>query len=76
MSRRALSIGLGIVLMAVGPAAASPIDESDVQAPRTVSHLVTFRGEPDEVQAPRGEPDEVQAPRGVIATQPRPDHGE
>jgi hypothetical protein len=56
MNKKALSIALGMMLMAVGSAHVSPIDE--IQAPR---------GErPDEIQAPRGErPDEIQAPRGI-----------
>lgn len=71
MSTRALSIALGMMLMATTPTVAAPADERGGLAPRVDLHQVVNRGEPDEVQAPRGEPDEVQAPRGSIATPPQ-----
>jgi hypothetical protein len=81
MSTRALSIALGMVLMAAAPTVAAHADERGGIAPRAGFHQVVNRGEPDEVQAPRGEPgdpqaprgepDEVQAPRGSVVTPPQ-----
>jgi hypothetical protein len=81
MSTRALSIALGMVLMAAAPTVAAPADEHGGLAPRVDLHQVVNRGEPDDVQAPRGEPgdpqaprgepDEVQAPRGSLVTPPQ-----
>jgi hypothetical protein len=61
MSKRALSIALGMVLMA---AASTVAAQSGVQAPRASVGQLAYRGEPDEVQAPRGESGDIQAPRG------------
>lgn len=69
MNKKALSIALGMMLMAVGSAHASRTDETDVQAPRgeRPEEIQAPRGErPEEIQAPRGErPEEIQAPRGI-----------
>lgn len=69
MTKKALSIALGMMLMAAGAADASRTDEGDVQAPRTGSAVLALRGAAEEVQAPRDE--EVQAPRDEEVQAPR-----
>jgi hypothetical protein len=64
MSKRALSIALGMMLMAAASTVAAQTGESGVQAPRASVGQLAYRGEPDEVQAPRGESGDIQAPRG------------
>ncbi len=72
MMRKALSMALGLALIAAGSVAAGPLRSEQtlaLQAPRG-EDVQAPRGE--DVQAPRGE--DVQAPRGEDVQAPRGEH--
>jgi hypothetical protein len=77
MTKKALSIALGMMLMAAGSANASRTDESDVQAPRGVVAEHPDRSDRDlqsprgqGVEAPRSHEQDIQSPRGEVAERP------
>jgi len=59
MSKKALSIALGMLLISVGSVYAFRPGESGVPAPRAEER-------PEDIQSPRTErPEDIQSPRGV-----------
>ncbi|MGH7307359.1 MAG: hypothetical protein ACREK6_01555 [Candidatus Rokuibacteriota bacterium] len=59
MSKKAVLIALGMVLISAGSVYALRTDERGVPAPRGEER-------PEDIQAPRGErPEDIQAPRGA-----------